>query len=73
MSSLYCDCPCHTGKAIFCSCFKPCCHQPYAPQAEQTALVQKGPIVIKFERVVLPEIKSRPRFEDVKELFKKER
>ena len=66
MSSLYCDCPCHTGKAIFCSCFKPCCHQPHAPQPKQT-----GPIVVKFERVVLPEIKSRSRFEDVKELFKK--
>lgn len=71
MSSLYCDCPCHAGKQIFCSCFKPCCHQPYVPQAEQTALVQKGAVVVKFERVMIPEIKSRQRFEDIKELFKK--
>lgn len=71
MSALYCDCPCHTGKAIFCSCFVPCCHQPHAPQSEQTATVKRGPITIKFERVILPEIKTRRELEDLREIFKK--
>jgi hypothetical protein len=30
----FCQCSCHDGADIFCSCFGPCCPQPYVPRMD---------------------------------------
>ena len=57
--SLFCDCPCHEGKPIFCSCFRPCCHQPGTPTNAQTARAKNTVVPVTFTRVTLPEFKPK--------------
>jgi hypothetical protein len=54
MRSLFCKCKCHLGEKIFCSCFRPCCHQPHVPQDQQTAMSKTSSIPVKLVRVALP-------------------
>ena len=36
MTDKHCQCECHDGVPIHCSCFSPCCHEVKKPRAEQT-------------------------------------
>jgi hypothetical protein len=61
--SPFCACSCHRGSGVFCSCWRACCHQPHAPEAEQTAQSKTSSIPVTLKRVMLPSIPSATRKE----------
>lgn len=53
-----CVCPCHTKADIICSCFVPCCHEPYKAEAEQTERTSIPRQSIQFTRLTFPQIRK---------------
>lgn len=58
-----CECRCHDGEAIFCSCFVPCCDRPYTPREKAgpacPSYVTAVPPPASYTSIQLPVVRRR--------------
>lgn len=54
-----CKCSCHDGANIFCSCFGPCCQEPYVARRRLKPIMSFEPYPIgDFTKFVFPIIRA---------------